>query len=220
MTRPKLTTTFVVSILVVWIMALSLRMAYVQWTRYTAYKHLITRRIPHWQELTVGRQPSLGAGDAKVIIVEFSDYQCPFCRILEPKLQELVRSHPNRVAIYRLNLPLYQAHPSAGLAATAAECASFQGVLEPFQLLLFEHHANLTQANVLALAAQSGVGDVPKFGECVRKDAAEDNIKRDLAAAAKLGISSTPNLIINGALVSGDLAPEDLTKLYRDASRS
>src|ERR1700721_506709 len=63
------------------------------------------QRIPDWRALIVGRRPSLGTSNSRVVIMEFSDYECPFCRLMEPRLQRLVASHAGEVAIYRFNLP-------------------------------------------------------------------------------------------------------------------
>lgn len=205
--------------LIIWIFAATARITYVRWYAKTAYKHLIVGQIPNWRELTVNRRPSLGREDARVVIIEFSDYQCPYCRIVEPTLQELVAENPDKVVIYRYNLPLEEIHPFARSAAVAAECASMQGILEPYQAQLFSHQGGFHKLDWVSLAKSSGVKDLAEFATCINQATPSNLIDRDIATATRLNINSTPTLVMNGARLAGTVGKEDLNKLFTDASK-
>jgi protein-disulfide isomerase len=176
-----------------------------------------TRRISGWDSLGNDREPSLGAPSSAVRIVEFSDYECRFCRQLEGNLQELVRIYPGAVQVKRYEFPLTDIHPHAYQAAIAAECAAEQGVYEPYQVLLFENGADLGKADWIALAQQAGVPKLPAFSLCVLQQQTREIVSADQEVGNRLGVRATPTLIIDGSVVEGVSSPEGIKQLVQQA---
>ena len=190
------------------------------WHTYGLRGSAATTHVSNWRNLIVGRKPSLGSPVAPVVIIEFADYQCPFCRTMEPRLQTLVSSHPERVAVYRYNLPIVEIHPYAESAAIAATCATLQNVTESFQAQLFSHQSSFAEIRWADLAQQSGVINMNAFSECMNDKSSSESVARDVAAGSKLNLTGTPSFIINGNLVKGAISASQLNSLYLEASKS
>jgi protein-disulfide isomerase len=170
-----------------------------------------SRHIDGWERLLVGRVASLGGDSAKVKIIEFSDYQCPYCRELEKNLRELVSQSGVDVSIVRYDYPLTQIHIYAYKAAVASRCAERQGVYEPYQSELFS--ADLAVADWVGLAQKAGVPDISKFSDCVNKNQTASLIDADIKSADQFGIKQTPTLVINGNVVPGMESVQSLKNL-------
>lgn len=153
--------------------------------------------------------PSIGPSDAKVTIVEFSDFQCPHCRILHSTLQSIETEYP-QVRIVFKNFPLSQIHPWAETAALGARCAFEQKPASfwTVQDLIFDNQDVISAENVwdklVGFAAQSGL-DGDGLKTCMTSQEAKDAIAKDHAEGESLSITSTPTIFINGrTLVGGD----------------
>lgn len=151
--------------------------------------------------------PSKGGKDAKVTIVEYSDFQCPFCSRAYTTMEQVLKDYGDKVQLYFKNYPL-PFHPWAEPAAIAAECAKQQKP-EAFWTLykgLFEAQKDLNPTNVkekvTAMLADSGI-DMAKFNECYDGKKPLDVVNAQKAEGLALGIQGTPGFIINGQLVSG-----------------
>jgi protein-disulfide isomerase len=138
-----------------------------------------SRHVAAWESLLKNRTPSLGAFPSAVHIVEFSDYQCPYCRGLEEVLQRLVKDHPGTVAVIRYDFPLTKIHQYAYPAAIAAECAAEQGVYERYQSLLFENGAHLGDVNWMRLAEQANIRSPKSFSDCFRQQRTAARVDHD-----------------------------------------
>lgn len=173
------------------------------------------RITKHWQELVDGRAPVLGTPSARLKIVEFSDYQCPYCAAAEPVLTAFVASHSAETALYRFDFPLETIHRYSYPAAVAANCAELQGITVPYQSLLFEHRDEFASLNWTALAKQGGVGDADAFARCIQEDTPHNRIRKDMAQGKdQIGITATPTFIINRELITGVLSESKLEALY------
>jgi len=177
------------------------------------------RIAANWQELTFGRVPVLGIPTASFKIVEFSDYQCPFCRLADPVLEKFVARHPNDAVVYRYDMPLRQIHRYAYAASVAANCAEIQGVREPYQSLLFQHQKEFATINWTALARQGGITNSDSFAQCVRDQMPGDHILKDIAKGESMGITGAPSFLINGTLLTEGFSDERLESLYQDTRR-
>ncbi len=153
-----------------------------------------------------------GAADAPITIVEFSDFQCPFCGRAAKDLRDLVGATPEVSLVFR-HFPLdtscnanlqRQMHPNACLAAYAAECAGKQGRFWEYHDLLFENGQRLGRDALVTYGERVGV-DVPAFEQCLDDPATHARVAADVEAAARAGVNSTPTLFINGRLVEGAL---------------
>jgi protein-disulfide isomerase len=159
----------------------------------------------------------LGRPDAPVTIVEFSDYQCPFCRELHGRLESFRRSRPE-VAVVHRQFPL-PGHPQAHRAALASECAAEQGRFQEIQDVLYEDQDSLGAKPWADVAAKAGVPDLDRFGACLGSGRYEAAIRRDLDAGRELHVVATPTLLINDLKVEGALTDQALADLVERARR-
>lgn len=155
--------------------------------------------------------PSRGPADAPVVLIEFSDYQCPFCKRAEPTVTALMQKYPTQVRLVYRHLPLDQIHPRARPAAIAAVCADQQGKFWEYHDVLFANQQALTDADLEKYAATLGL-DAAKFKACRADPATETKVNADAAAARKAGLTGTPAFFVNGILVSGARPIDDFTK--------
>lgn len=202
--------------LAAWVLVIAVKLGLTEWQEYAANKQSIVRQVPEWQSLIIGRTPSLGAESAQFVIIEFSDYQCPFCGMADSVLAKFAARHAGDVVVYRYDMPLRQIHRYAFVAALAANCAELQGVIEPYQSLLFQHQKEFATLDWTALAKQAGVVNADAFAKCVRDTTPRNRILNDIEKGESIGISSTPSFLINGTLLSGELSGDKLESLYGD----
>lgn len=161
----------------------------------------VSGHISDYKSLLANRPVNMGSDSAALKIIEFSDYQCPYCRQLEPNLQALVKRYPNKVAVVRYDFPLEKLHAHAYKAAIASRCAGLQNVYEPFEAELFK--ADLEKVNWRELAHAAKVPDIPKFWSCVSKNESASLVDADIKQANKLGIKGTPTLVVRGDIIFG-----------------
>lgn len=151
--------------------------------------------------------PGRGAEHPLVTIVEFADFQCPFCRRIEPSLQALLTRYPSQLRVVFRYYPITDIHPEALHAAQAAVCADRQGKFWPMHDAIFADTAPLSPTSLRALAQKVGV-DSEKFERCVHGSEMNDAISADVRAGDELSVHATPTLFINGRFVEGGV-PED-----------
>jgi len=147
--------------------------------------------------------PSFGPEDALVTIVEFSDFECPFCRRhFESTYPQIVQEYEGQIRYVFKDLPISSIHPNAVPAAMAAQCAFEQNAFWPYHDLLFGGSLGLSQNSYESYAAQLGL-DMDEFLLCVAEDRYLDMVQADLDQARELGVNSTPTLFVNGIGVVG-----------------
>jgi protein-disulfide isomerase len=151
--------------------------------------------------LTNGAQ-SKGAEQAPVKIVKFEDFECPFCKAVQPTLVELLKKYDGKVRLVHKDLPLEAIHPQATLAAEAARCAADQGKFWPYHDLLYSKAPKLGSADLRAYAKELGL-DAGAFDQCLESRKHRKAVQEDLAEGAKLGLTGTPSFFINGREISG-----------------
>lgn len=145
---------------------------------------------------------SIGPADAPITIVEFSDYQCPFCqRWHEQVYTPLMNAYPGKIRMVYRNLPLTSIHPDAQAAAEAAMCAGEQGAYWNYHDKLFG--GNSLSSNVYTQYAQELNLDMTTFTSCFSSGKYRQAIKEDSDFAINMGIQSTPTFFINGLAVVG-----------------
>lgn len=165
----------------------------------TASVALESRTVPDWRSYARGQR--MGPADAKVTIVEFSDFECPFCRATAARLRAVRAKYPRDVAVVYRHYPLpYHAH--AVEAARASLCAARQGRFEAFHDLLFAQDS-LGMVPWSRLAQSAGVRDPAGFERCMRLPGPSPEIERDLREGARLGVRGTPTLLVNERLLDG-----------------
>lgn len=154
-------------------------------------------------DVDVTNRPARGSLDARVTIVEFTDYLCPFCRrYATGTLPGVLATHGGRVRYVVRNFPVQPVNPMALPAAEAVECANRQGRFWEYREALFGESAPLTGDQLVALAARAGL-DTAAFGRCARQRATRSIVERDLLDAWAYGVSGTPTFFINGRRFRG-----------------
>jgi protein-disulfide isomerase len=145
--------------------------------------------------------PALGPASAPITIVEFSDFQCPFCRATEPTLKELRSKYGDKIRLVYMDYPLPM-HAHALDAARAARCAGEQGKFWPYHDALFADQQKLSPADLKATAQTLGL-DTGKFDGCLDQSKYTEQVNHDEAQGKQIGINGTPGFFVNGRLISG-----------------
>ncbi|MEB2346487.1 MAG: DsbA family protein [Deltaproteobacteria bacterium] len=152
-------------------------------------------------EIAIDGAPVRGPAEAEVTIVEYSDFQCPFCARVVPTLDQLRETYGDRVKLVYKHLPL-RIHPEAPGAAAAAEAAGLQGKFWEMHDKIFANQRELSDAKYVEWARALGL-DLARFEKDRRSEAVRARIAKDEAEANRLGVSGTPAFFINGRFLSG-----------------
>jgi len=144
-----------------------------------------------------------GSREAPVTIVEFSDFQCQYCRAVVPILQQVAARYPDRVRWVFRDFPIEGIHPEAPLAHEAARCAGDQGKFWPYHDLLFEQ-TNLAPDALKQYAAQIGL-DGGAFAQCLDSRRHRAGVVADVELGSRLGVTGTPTFFVNGRPMIGNL---------------
>jgi protein-disulfide isomerase len=164
-------------------------------------------------EVSTAGHPAKGPAAAPVTIVEFSDYQCPFCKRAEPTVKQVMDTYKDKIRLVFRNYPL-PFHEHARPAAEAALCANAQGKFWEFHEKLFAAAA-LTDDAIKKLAADAGL-DAAKFDECVKKGQFKADVDKDVAEGGGVGVNGTPAFFINGRMLSGAQPFEKFKEIIDD----
>jgi len=177
--------------------------------------------------IDVGDNPAEGPADAKVTVVEFSDFQCPYCaRFVEQTFPQILSDYGDKIRFVFMNFPLASIHENAEKAAEAGECANEQGAFWQLHDIIFQNQNALTVENLKAYAAQLGL-DTAKFNDCLDSGRMADEVDADIAVAeqaitdAGLTRFGTPGFFINGVHLGGaqpyDVFKEAIDKALEEA---
>ncbi|MFL5540212.1 MAG: DsbA family protein [Longimicrobiaceae bacterium] len=158
-----------------------------------------------------------GPAPARVTIVEFSDFQCPFCARLAPRLDSLRERASVPVAVVYRHYPL-ESHPHAMAAARASECAAEQGRFKEMHDALFREQGAIGQKAWSAYARDAGVPDSAAFARCLEGDAGSARIRADVAAGDRLGVTGTPTVLVNRYRMAGAPPLDTLLAYVRRAA--
>ena len=147
--------------------------------------------------------PSFGPEDAPIVIVEFSDFQCPFCkRFNDDTYKQLMAAYPGKIRFVFRHLPMTSIHPEAFPSAEAAMCANEQDSFWEFHDKLFENQDRLGKELYTQIANDLNL-DITKFESCVNSRKYKDLIQQDSDFAVNLGVQSTPTFFVNGLALVG-----------------
>jgi protein-disulfide isomerase len=158
----------------------------------------------------------LGDPAAPITVLEYGDYECPYCGAAAPVLRQLVEESDGRVRLAFRNFPLAQVHPFALTAALAAEAADAQGAFWPMHTLLFTHQDRLDDAALRAYGDELGIDGSRLVGEAAQPYA--DKVEADFAAGIEAGVPGTPTLFIDGRLYTGRVEIGALRRAVATAS--
>lgn len=167
---------------------------------------------PYRVEIATEGAPATGPAEAPVTIVEFSDFECPYCSRVVPTLERVKEEYGDRVRLVFKQFPLRNIHPNAQKAGEASLCAHDQGKFWELHDAMFEDQQNLAVPDLLAKAEGIGL-DVDAFGECLESDRYADAVEEDLQEGSRAGVSGTPAMFVNGRLVSGAVPYEEIARV-------
>jgi protein-disulfide isomerase len=159
--------------------------------------------------------PSAGDAAAPVTIVEFSDFQCPFCQSVAPTLKKVREAYGDKVRLVWKDFPLTQIHPQAFKAGEAAHCAGDQGKFWEFHDRLFGNQETLQTTDLKAHAAAVGL-DAAAFDSCLDTSKYGERVRDGVAEGTRLGVASTPTIYVNGRMVSGAQPYETFAALIEE----
>jgi protein-disulfide isomerase len=158
--------------------------------------------------------PATGASDPRVTVVEFTDYQCPYCHRAQSTIDEVLDHYKGKVRLVHLDFPL-DFHPGALPAARAARCAGEQGRFWEYHHDLMTEKGTLDAADLESRAAALHLSPGP-FAKCLASDRYDAAIQADLEQGRKLGVSGTPAYLVNGRMITGARPYSDFAAVIDD----
>jgi protein-disulfide isomerase len=200
--------THLYSVLVVLAFAVGILLGYVIWGRDqgstpTTAAADSTEQVTRRYDIPTKGFPGIGPADAAITIVEFSDYQCPYCQKWHDQVYEqLMAAYPGKIRLVYRNLPLTQIHPQSMNSAEAAMCAGDQNAFWKFHDKLFENSDALNDDIYGTIAADLGL-DTTAFEKCMNDHKHQAAIEEDMQFAIDLGVQSTPTFFVNGLAIVG-----------------
>jgi protein-disulfide isomerase len=196
------------------------RQALVAELRKTGPAILVMFDAPRQPVAVTAADPSIGNPSAPVTLVEFSDFQCPFCQRVAPTLKKVRDTYGDKVRVVWKDFPLTQIHPQAFKAGEAAHCAGEQGKYWEYHDRLFANQQALEPDDLKKYAADLGL-DAAQFNACVDTSKYGERVREGVAEGSRLGINSTPTIYINGRMLSGAQPFETfVTVIDEELSRS
>ena len=159
--------------------------------------------------------PLRGAVDGPVTIVEFSDFECPFCKQVHTTLAQVMGRYVGKVRLAYRDFPIDLLHPQARRAAEAGRCAQDQGRFWDYHDVLFTQAPRLAPDDLKRYAQQVGL-DAAKFETCLSSDTHKAAVQKDMDAGTKLGITGTPAFFINGRPLQGAQPLEAFARVIDD----
>ncbi|WP_369371279.1 DsbA family protein [Promicromonospora sp. Populi] len=151
---------------------------------------------------------AFGNPEAPFTIVEFGDFECPYCGAAKPVLHELIKNSDGQIRLVWRHFPLFEPHPFALTAALAAEAAGHQGAFWPMAGLLFKNQASLDDASIVRYGEQLGLDTDTLVGEPAQRFS--EAVRTDYQEGIDAGVHGTPTLFINGEPYMGDVTVTDL----------
>lgn len=159
-----------------------------------------------------------GPADAPVILVEYGDFQCPYCRAAHFYLKNVLATMGDEVLFVFRHMPLTQVHPMAQPAAEAAEAAGAQGKFWPMHDAIYEHQDALSPALLMRLAQRLGL-DMQRFTDDLQSHRFLPKVRDDFMSAVRSGAAGTPSFFINGEPYEGSFDDEALIEALRFAAQ-
>ena len=158
-------------------------------------------------DVTTTDDPSLGSSDARVTIVEFADFQCPYSQEASYMMRELAEKYPKDVYYVYRDFPLADIHSLAETAAQAGECAQDQGKFWEYHDKIYQNQTSLTEDAFGDFAREINL-DIDQFTDCLSSGRHKDEVAEDLQAGIDAGVRGTPTFFINGNRIAGSIPAE------------
>ena len=167
---------------------------------------------------SIGDSPNTGAASQQIVLLEFSDFQCPFCARAHDTVKQFMAKHQDKVTLAYKHFPLSSIHPQALPAAKAAWAAQQQGKFWEYYDALFEDQKKLSEEFYGSIAQKLNL-KLDKFNTDRNSPAAEAAIQKDVQLAQKLGIEGTPFFIMNGKTFSGAIELAEMESILASLSK-
>lgn len=164
-------------------------------------------------EIPIKGAPSLGPENAKITLVEFSDFQCPFCVRAVDQIKAALKALPKDVRFVYKQYPL-DTHSQAALASKASLAAHTQGKFWPLHDKMYANSRAINRDNILTWAKDLGL-DVPKFTAALDSPELQAAVDRDIDDGNRAGVSGTPTIYVNGKKYQGSLEPAEFLPILR-----
>lgn len=162
--------------------------------------------------------PVFGNPEAKVRIVEFGDFQCPYCQQSFPIVREILGRYSNKIYFIYRDFPVSDVHDDAQKAAEAGQCANLQGKFWPLHDKIFINQENITVLDLKRYALELGI-ERPAFDDCLDSGQFASEVSEDYLDGIDLGVVGTPTFFINGYRISGSIPEEIFIQLIEAALR-
>lgn len=170
---------------------------------------------PFRVNVTTAGHPEVGPANAPVTIVEFSDFECPYCSRFLTTLKSVTEKYRDQVRLVFRQFPLNSIHSSAQKAAEASLCASDQGKFWEMHDLMFADQKNLQIKDLQSKAESAGL-DLDIFESCLSSDKYQQRVLQDVAEGSVAGVTGTPSLFINGRPLSGNVPFQNVIQIIED----
>lgn len=167
------------------------------------------------KDVEIAGAPMRGPEDAPVTIVEFSDFQCPYCSRVTPTLERVMNDYDGKVRLAFRQFPLTNIHPMAQKAAEASLCAHEQEKFWAMHDAMFADQGNLGVDALKSKAGELGL-DAEQFAACLDSGKYAEEVSSDMKAGQAAGVSGTPAMFINGRFISGAVPYEQVAEVIDD----
>lgn len=163
---------------------------------------------PSRASINIDGYPTMGSGD--IMLVEFSDYQCPYCKVVRQTVWQLMDDYKGKLKYVFIDAPLV--HPQAAKVHQAAHCAGDQGKYFEYNKAIFENQSKLDENSLKEYAKKLKL-DTKKFDECLANNKHESKVKDGMNRARVAGVNGTPSFFVNGIMISGAQPIEEFKKV-------
>jgi protein-disulfide isomerase len=163
---------------------------------------VVTLLQPPRNQVSIDDDPVKGPPDAPVTIIEFSDFQCPFCKRVLPVLEQVFATYPGKVRLVYRDFPIPSLHPHAQRSAEAAHCAGEQGQFWAYHDALFADQERFAVTKLSDYARSIGL-DLAAFEQCLASNKYTAEVQKDVADGTQAGVTGTPAFFVNGRFLPG-----------------
>ena len=153
-------------------------------------------------------------GNGSIKIIEFSDFQCPVCKLNEPIIKEVIEKYGNDISFYYRNFPL-PSHKNSFLASLAASCVNEQDKFWEYHDLLFKNQGNFDKESLKNYALQLGLNE-EQFNSCLNEEKYKNEVEQDFNEGKKAGVKGTPTFFINNKRYEGFQSLESLKGIIEE----
>ena len=153
-----------------------------------------------------------GDANAPITVVEFADFQCPFCSRVQPALKDVLAKYKGKVKLAYRDFPLAPIHPNAEIAAEASRCALAQGKYWEMHDAMLSDQSKLDEAALVQTAAGLGM-DQDAFASCLKSNRYREPVQQDFRAGSEAGVNATPSFFINGEFLGGVQSGSDFATI-------